>query len=70
MKFFNKIYIIRFVIFTLIGGVFGFAYYYFIGCKSGSCPIKSNPYYMTLWGLALGGVLGFKTKKISKNDNE
>ncbi len=70
MKIFDKIYVKRFVIITVLGGALGFAYYYFIGCNSGSCAIKSNPYYMTLWGLALGGVLGYKTKKTDKNNNE
>ncbi len=69
MKLFNKIYIYRFLIFIIIGGVSGFAYYYFIGCKSGTCAIKSNPYYMTLWGMVLGGVLGYKTKKDKKINN-
>jgi len=36
----------------------GFAYYHFIGCASGTCPITSNPYISTsyggLFGLAIG----------------
>ena len=70
MDFFKKIYIKRFLLLTIVGGISGFAYYYFIGCDSGGCAIKSNPYYMTLWGLVLGGVLGYKTKKSDKNNNE
>ena len=38
-----------------IGGISGFLYYYFVGCKSGSCAITSNPYMSMLWG----GLLGF-----------
>lgn len=68
-KILDKIYIKRLIIFSVIGGFIGFAYYYFIGCKSGTCAIKSNPYYMILWGLVLGGVLGYKQKKIT-NDEE
>ena len=31
------------IIGVLIGGIGGFAYYHFIGCTSGTCPITSNP---------------------------
>jgi hypothetical protein len=39
----------------LLGAAGGFAYYYFIGCASGSCPITSNPWVST----AYGGLIGF-----------
>lgn len=38
----------------IIGGIAGFMYYYFIGCKSGSCPITSNSYISIIWGGLLG----------------
>ena len=38
----------------LVGGGLGFAYYRFIGCSSGTCPITSNPYISTLYGVILG----------------
>lgn len=37
-------------LFALLGGAGGFAYYYFIGCVSGSCLITSNPWISTLYG--------------------
>ena len=37
-----------------IGIVAGFLYYYFAGCKSGSCAITGNPYASMLWGGAMG----------------
>jgi len=46
-----------------IGAIFGFAYYYFIGCNSGSCDITSSPINSTLYGLLSGGVLMFKIKE-------
>lgn len=40
---------------VLAGGALGFAYYYFVGCQSGSCPMTSTPYGSIL----TGGLLGF-----------
>ncbi len=50
-------------LFTVAGAVAGFAYYYFIGCASGSCPITSNPYISTAYGALVGIVGGWQTKK-------
>jgi len=38
----------------LIGAAVGFAYYKFIGCTSGACPITSNPWISTLYGAVIG----------------
>lgn len=35
---------------TLIGMMAGFAYYWFIGCNTGTCMISGNPYISTLYG--------------------
>ena len=40
---------------VVIGVAAGFLYYYFVGCKSGSCAITGNPYMSMVWG----GLLGF-----------
>jgi hypothetical protein len=45
------------VIGAVVGGVGGFLYWYFIGCASGTCPIQSNPFMSTVWGLLLGGLI-------------
>ncbi|NCI47888.1 hypothetical protein [Sediminibacterium soli] len=37
-----------------IGILAGYAYYYFVGCATGTCLITSNP----LSSMAYGGVLG------------
>lgn len=52
-------------LYTLAGATAGFAYYYFIGCASGACPISSNPYISTAYGAAVGAVmtLGNKSKQ-------
>lgn len=46
---------------TLIGGVVGalagYAYYYYVGCNSGTCAITSSPVNSTLYGVFMGGLL-------------
>jgi hypothetical protein len=41
----------------LLGAAVGFAYYYYVGCASGSCAITSRPLNSTLYGALLGGLL-------------
>ncbi|HOT64163.1 DUF6132 family protein [Seramator thermalis] len=45
------------VIGFLVGAVGGYLYYYFVGCSTGTCPITSNPWRMTLYGSLLGMLL-------------
>lgn len=47
-----------------LGALAGFAYYYYIGCASGSCPISSKPMNSTLYGALMGALLAnlFETK--------
>jgi len=47
---------------VLLGGLAGYGYYYFIGCKNG-CPIQSNALYTTLYGAFTGFVMTFSFKK-------
>ncbi len=42
---------------VLVGGAAGYLYYRFIGCKTGACPITSNPWVSTLYGAVLGALL-------------
>lgn len=41
----------------ITGMSFGYLYYYFIGCSSGSCPITSNPVNSMLYGGFMGALL-------------
>ena len=46
------------IIFLVAGAIGGFLYWKFVGCLSGTCPIKSVWYLSTLWGLAMGYLIG------------
>ncbi|MCF6332699.1 MAG: DUF6132 family protein [Draconibacterium sp.] len=48
---------------VLVGAVAGFAYWYYIGCTSGTCPIQSNWYTSSLYGGLIGYVLPNSPKK-------
>jgi len=52
----------------LAGGILGYAYYYYIGCNSGGCPITGSPYVSTLYGALIGLIMAFPTKKNEKED--
>ncbi|MBN2572417.1 MAG: hypothetical protein JXA68_09840 [Ignavibacteriales bacterium] len=47
----------------LLGGLIGYGFYYFIGCNTGSCPITRSPYLSILFGIILGIIFIFPTKK-------
>ena len=55
---------------VIAGALLGYAYYYYIGCNSGSCAISSNPYISTVYGGAIGLLLSFPSKKKKKNDED
>lgn len=66
----KRIDFIRLAIGIVLGAIGGYAYYYFIGCSSGSCPITSSPTTMTAYGVFFGAVLFFKRKKEKQNDEK
>ncbi len=45
---------------ALVGGALGLAYYAWVGCATGSCPITSSPVTSTLYGLLVGGLVAFR----------
>jgi hypothetical protein len=50
--------IIKAIIGGAIGAAIGFLFYYFIGCRTGSCAITSNPYFSALYGFIAGIIIG------------
>ena len=51
---------LKIIIGTVAGAVLGFAYYRFVGCSSGSCPITSNPWA----SIGYGAIMGFLVTKM------
>jgi hypothetical protein len=55
---------------AILGATAGYAYYYFIGCVSGTCPITSNPWMSTGYGALLGLMLTPSLSTILKKKRE
>ena len=45
------------IIGVIVGAVTGYAYYYYLGCTSGTCSITSKQLNSSLYGAVLGGLL-------------
>ncbi len=57
-----------------IGALAGYLYWYFVGCETGTCPLKSSPWAMILWGGLFGSLIfdlifGRNKKKTTEGDN-
>lgn len=65
-KWLSKLNLKKISLGVILGGAVGFAYYYFIGCKSGTCAITSSPVISTMYGVLLGVLWTFPTKKKEK----
>lgn len=52
-----------------VGAVAGWAYWFFIGCSSGTCAITSSPVnstlYMAVMGVLVFGLLKKENKKVN-----
>jgi hypothetical protein len=47
---------------ALAGAAGAAAYAYFVGCKTGSCPLTSDVWTASLYGGAVGSVLGWPSR--------
>ena len=54
--------LLQLLIGVLSGGLLGFLYYKFIGCRSGACPITSNPYASIIYGAVIGALFAYGGK--------
>lgn len=54
----------------LVGAIFGYLYYYYVGCASRTCNITSKPLNSTLYGAIIGGLLFNVFERKPKNNNE
>lgn len=52
-----------------LGLIAGYAYYYFVGCVSGTCAITSKPINSSIYGAIMGGlVFNIFKKEIKRNE--
>ncbi|HOC56907.1 MAG TPA: DUF6132 family protein [Verrucomicrobiota bacterium] len=49
--------LLHIVIGMIVGGGLGFAFYRFVGCSTGTCPLTSNPFISTLYGGLVGALI-------------
>ncbi len=47
----------RIILGAVAGGVLGFGWYKLVGCPTGGCPLTSNPWLSTLYGMAVGALI-------------
>ncbi len=48
---------LRILIGGVVGGGLGFAYYKFVGCSTGTCPLTSHPVISSIYGMVLGALV-------------
>ncbi len=55
-----------------LGAVAGYAYYYFVGCNSGTCAITSKPLNSTIYGALMGALVfsSFKKEEVKNKQTE
>jgi hypothetical protein len=61
--------ILRYGIPGILGAAAGFAYYHYIGCASGTCPLTSNPWTSTAYGAAVGVLLVPRKRTHASTEN-
>ncbi len=55
--------VLRIAVGAVAGGLVGFLFYRYVGCRTGACPIAGNPWISTAWWALIGGLFmsGFKS---------
>jgi hypothetical protein len=62
--------IVKKILPVLIGTAAGYAYWYFIGCRGGGCPITGSWYTSTMYGALVGATWLFPTRKKKRDADE
>jgi len=44
---------VRYLLTGLVGAGIGYGFYRLIGCRTGMCPLTSNPWLSALWGAVI-----------------
>lgn len=42
---------------TVARGALGFGWYKLVGCSTGTCPLTSNPWISTAYGMIVGAMI-------------
>jgi hypothetical protein len=48
---------LRMLVGAALGAGLGFGWHKLAGCATGSCPLTSNPFVSTLYGMVVGGLI-------------
>ena len=54
------------ILFGVLGAVGGYLYWYYVGCLTGTCPLKKVWYYDVFLGVLIGLLLADIVKSIIK----
>lgn len=46
------------IITAILGGIGGYAYWFYIGCSTGACPITANWHTSVIYGVIMGFLVG------------
>jgi hypothetical protein len=48
---------------AVLGGAAAAAYAHFVGCRTGTCPLTSNVWVASLYGGAVGAIVGWPERR-------
>lgn len=53
---------------AILGAFAGYAYWFYIGCSSGTCAITASPTMSVIWGTVMGALIVdiFKKEKVDE----
>jgi len=54
MKYFSSKFFNKYFLGIAAGAILGYVYYFFIGCRTGSCAITSDPVNTVIYGGIMG----------------